>query len=93
MYRTGLQEPVRLFLKFDSEKIKMTKHQYEHKHQAIMEQEVSDVRVPYWHRAHRDWRFISVVFLMHLAITVYLLTGDLAWVRHGQPMPLLQTGQ
>jgi hypothetical protein len=71
----------------------MTKHKYEHKRQAIVRQEISDVRVPYWHRAHRDWRFIAVVFLMLFAIAVYLLTGDLAWTNHGHAMPLLATGQ
>ena len=71
----------------------MTKHKYEHPQITRPETYISDVRVPYWHRAHRDWRFLSVVFLMLLAITVYLLTGDLAWRPHGRVMPLLETGQ
>jgi hypothetical protein len=71
----------------------MTKHKYEHQHPSIPDQEISDVRVPYWHRAHRDWRFIAVVLLMLFAIGVYLVTGDLAWTNHGRAMPLLVTGQ
>ncbi len=70
----------------------MTKHKYEHQHPRIPNQEISDVRVPYWHRAHRDWRFLAVVFLMLAAITIYVMTGDLAWTHHGQAMPLIQTG-
>jgi hypothetical protein len=71
----------------------MTKHKYEHQHSPRADQEISDVRVPYWHRAHRDWRFIAVVVLMLLAIGIYLVTGDLAWTNHGRAMPLLVTGQ
>jgi len=50
------------------------------------------VRVPYWHRAHRDWRFLAVVFLMLAAIAIYLLTGDEAWGPHGHAVPLIVTG-
>ena len=71
----------------------MTKHKYEHQHPRIPDQQISDVRVPYWHRAHRDWRFLAVVFLMLLAISIYLMTGDLAWTRHGHAMPAVETGQ
>jgi len=34
---------------------------------------------PYWLRAHRDWRFWAVVFLMLTAMAIYLFTNDLAW--------------
>jgi hypothetical protein len=34
---------------------------------------------PYWLRAHRDWRFWAVVWLMLLAMAVYVFTNDLAW--------------
>jgi hypothetical protein len=70
----------------------MTKHKYEHPRPG-RPGEVSDVRVPYWHRAHRDWRFLAVVFLMLLAIGIYLVTGDLAWTHHGRVVPALETGQ
>jgi hypothetical protein len=71
----------------------MTKHKHEHRPPRISDQEISDVRVPYWHRAHRDWRFLSVVFLMLLAMAIYLMSGDLAWIPHGHVIPLLETGQ
>jgi hypothetical protein len=67
----------------------MTKHKYEHNRSPIVEQGISDVRVPYWRRAHRDWRFLVVVVLMLIAIGTYVLTGDLSWQNHGRPMPLL----
>jgi len=70
----------------------MTKHKYEHQQPRIPNQEISDVRVPYWHRAHRDWRFLAVVFLMLAAIAIYLLTGDEAWGPHGHAVPLIVTG-
>jgi hypothetical protein len=34
---------------------------------------------PYWLRAHRDWRFWAVVFLMLAAMATYVFTNDLAW--------------
>jgi hypothetical protein len=67
---------------------KMPKHKYEHRHSAIVEQSLSDVRVPYWRRAHRDWRFLAVVVLMLIAIATYILTGDLSWQNHGHILPL-----
>ena len=30
-------------------------------------------------RAHRDWRFLAVLFLMLAAMGSYLFTLDLAW--------------
>jgi|GEM_PF-2444386 len=33
---------------------------------------------PYWLRAHRDWRFLVVVFLMLAAMLTYVLTMNLA---------------
>jgi hypothetical protein len=38
--------------------------------------------VPYWKRAHTDWRFVVGVTLMFLAMIVYIMTGDLAWRPH-----------
>jgi hypothetical protein len=40
---------------------------------------------PYWRRMHRDWRFWVGAILMFAAISVYVLSGDLAWVPRGQP--------
>jgi hypothetical protein len=38
---------------------------------------------PYWKRAHRDWRFWVGLVLMLAAITIYVLSEDLAFLPHG----------
>ena len=38
--------------------------------------------VPYWKRAHHDWRFWIGLILMLLAITVYILSDNLAFLPH-----------
>ena len=40
---------------------------------------------PYWRRMHRDWRFWVGAILMFAALSIYVLSGDLAWVPQGQP--------
>ena len=40
---------------------------------------------PYWKRMHRDWRFWVGALLMFGAISIYVLSGDLAWVPRSQP--------
>ena len=37
---------------------------------------------PYWKRAHRDWRIWVALFFMLAAITIYVLSEDLAWLPH-----------
>jgi hypothetical protein len=39
---------------------------------------------PYWKRAHHDWRFWVAVILMFAAISIYVLSGDLALRPRGQ---------
>jgi hypothetical protein len=34
---------------------------------------------PYWKRAHHDWRFWLVVFLMLVAIVYYIMSVDFAF--------------
>ncbi|MEP6992378.1 MAG: hypothetical protein ABJA80_15710 [bacterium] len=34
--------------------------------------------VPYWKRAHRDWRVRVAALIMALAMIVFVLTGNLA---------------
>jgi hypothetical protein len=36
--------------------------------------------LPYWKRAHHDWRFWAALVLMFLAITVYVLSDNLAFI-------------
>jgi len=40
---------------------------------------------PYWRRMHRDWRFWVGAVFMVMAIAIYILSGDLAWVPRGLP--------
>src|SRR5208282_4450155 len=69
----------------------MPKHKHEH-HQRTPQLEISDVRAPYWRRAHRDWRFIAVVLLMLVAITIYVMTQDLSWRPRNHTLPYLVIG-
>jgi hypothetical protein len=39
----------------------------------------------YWKRAHHDWRFWIGMFLMLAAITIYVMSDDLALLPRGQP--------
>lgn len=41
----------------------------------------------YWKRMHRDWRFWIGAVLMAAALSVYVLSGDLAWVPRGHAQP------
>jgi hypothetical protein len=43
--------------------------------------------VPYWKRAHTDWRFWVGVVLMLAAMIVYVLSDDLAWQPSSQEPP------
>jgi hypothetical protein len=49
----------------------------------------SDQVVPYWKRAHTDWRFVLGVVLSLLAITIYVVSDDLTW----RPYPQTQQGE
>jgi hypothetical protein len=37
---------------------------------------------PYWRRMHRDWRFWVALVLMLAAISIYILSENLAWLPH-----------
>jgi hypothetical protein len=39
---------------------------------------------PYWTRAHTDWRVWVALFFMLTAITIYVLSDDLAFLPHLQ---------
>jgi hypothetical protein len=38
--------------------------------------------LPYWKRAHHDWRFWVALILMLAAIAIYVLSDDLAFLPH-----------
>ena len=42
------------------------------------------MRRPYWKRAHHDFRFWVGLILMLTAITIYVLSDDLAFLPHHQ---------
>jgi hypothetical protein len=37
---------------------------------------------PYWKSAHRDWRIWVALLIMLAAITIYVLSDDLAFLPH-----------
>ncbi len=44
---------------------------------------------PYWMRAHRDWRFWAVLFLMLAAMGTYVTTLNLSWRPRNTALPLV----
>ena len=44
-----------------------------------------DGRRPYWKRAHRDWRFWVGLVFMFAAISIYVMSDDLAWMPRSHP--------
>ena len=40
---------------------------------------VHSSHLPYWKRAHTDWRFWVGIVLMFAAMIVYVMSEDLAW--------------
>jgi hypothetical protein len=40
---------------------------------------------PYWKSAHRDWRVWVVVGSMLAAMTIYVMSNDLAWGPRSEP--------
>ena len=50
------------------------------------------IPVPYWKRAHHDWRFWVGIICMFAAITVYVITDDLALIPVRRPPPSGVTG-
>jgi hypothetical protein len=45
-------------------------------------QHASKDQRPYWKRAHHDWRVWVALFFMLAAITIYVLSEDLAFLPH-----------
>ena len=40
--------------------------------------------IPYWKRAHRDWKFWVAILLMLVAMVIYVKTNDLSMRPHNQ---------
>jgi uncharacterized integral membrane protein len=45
---------------------------------------VHESHLPYWKRMHCDWRIWVGVFLMLVAIIIYVMSEDFAWLPRGQ---------
>jgi hypothetical protein len=54
---------------------------------------IHQAHVPYWKRAHTDWRFWIGVILMLLAMMVYVMSMDLAWRPGRQQQPVMLDGE
>lgn len=60
-------------------------HHHHHDHHGSDSGGLHHNHVPYWKRAHTDWRFWVGVLLMFAAMLVYVLSDDLAWRPSNQP--------
>ena len=57
-------------------------HGNEGRERASVDHDVSRDPRPYWKRAHHDWRIWVALFFMLAAITIYVLSDDLALLPH-----------
>jgi len=64
----------------------MNEHKHSsHQHGKPARDSIHHDQPPYWKRAHHDWRFwVGLVFML-AAITIYVLSDDLALLPRGQP--------
>jgi len=68
----------------------MSNHHYHQKH-ANDGGGAPPAHVPYWKRAHSDWRFWVGIILMFIAMIVYVMSDDLALrprLEPQQPVPI-----
>ena len=56
-----------------------------HQHGTPAREGVHHDEVPYWKRAHHDWRVWVGLFFMLAAITIYVVSDDLALVPRSRP--------
>jgi len=69
----------------------MSSHHHHHNRHESGDGGVHHNHVPYWKRAHSDWRFWIGVMLMFAAMIIYVMSGDLAWrpgLQPQQPVPI-----
>jgi hypothetical protein len=55
-------------------------HGNEGPERARVDHDVHGAALPYWKRAHRDWRFWIGLVLMLVAMAIYVLSDDLAFL-------------
>ncbi|RPI02904.1 MAG: hypothetical protein EHM64_13185 [Ignavibacteriae bacterium] len=46
---------------------------------------------PYWKRMHHDWRFWAALLLMLIAMIIYVVSEDFAWLPRGRTQEPRQT--
>ena len=57
----------------------MSESKHSHpKHDELNPDSVEQRQLPYWKRAHRDWRFWIALILMFAAIIIYVMSDNLA---------------
>jgi hypothetical protein len=56
---------------------------HNHGNEGPAKDRVHDDQGPYWKRAHHDWRFWVGMVVMLAAITIYVLSDDLALLPRG----------
>jgi hypothetical protein len=54
----------------------------QNEHQAEQQAAQQGLAPPYWRRMHHDWRIWVGLVLMLAAITIYVLSENLAWLPH-----------
>lgn len=64
--------------------MKQTKHR-NHGNEGMERDRVHHNNRPYWKRAHHDWRFWVGLVLMFVAITIYVMSDNLALLPSAQP--------
>jgi hypothetical protein len=63
------------------------KHHHHHPDEGPHPPTDNEYSIPYWKRAHRDWRFWVGVCCIIVAIAVYVGSVDLSLVPRIQPQP------
>jgi hypothetical protein len=54
-----------------------------HQHGTPARDSVHHDDLAYWRRAHHDWRFWVALLFMLAAITIYVMSNNLAFLPHG----------
>jgi hypothetical protein len=71
----------------DTEQMTETRHHH-HPDEGPRPPSDHDASIPYWKRAHRDWRLWTAAFFVFVALAVYIVTVDLSLVPRVHPPSL-----
>jgi hypothetical protein len=75
----------------DMKQMTETKHHH-HPDEGPHIEEDHDSSIPYWKRAHRDWRLWTAAFFVFAALAIYIVTVDLSLVPWVHP-PSVSVGK